>query len=192
MAGCPKRNGMGRKIAGESLMKVPVMLDTSFLISLLDRNRPYHNVANQYYKNLLQRESPLYFSAIVAAEIAVRQPITDLPLKNFRSLPFNTPHSVEAGRIWNLLREIVIGGHRAAVKDDIKIIAQALHEKIPFILTEEESTLYTYCERLRTVDHANVRAIKLSDGFSYDAFSLIGQTDLETFCALGELKSFLN
>lgn len=173
-------------------MKAPVMLDTSFLVSLLDRNRPHHNVAKQYYKTLLERESPLYFSAIVAAEIAARQPITDLPLKNFRSLPFNTTHSTEAGRIWNLLWEIGNGGNRTAIKDDLKIIAQALHEKIPFILTEEESALYTYCERLRTLDNANIRAIKLSDGFSYGAFSPDGQTDLETFCALGELKSFLN
>jgi len=192
MVECPELDGMGRKIAGQPLMKTPVMLDTSFLISLLDRNRPHHSVAQQYYKALLERESPLYFSAIVAAEIAIRQPITDLPLKNFRSLPFNTTHSMEVGRIWSLLCEIGNGDNGAAVKDDVKLIAQALHEKIPFILTEEESALDAYCERLRTLENANVRAIKLSDGFSYSAFNLDGQTDLETFCALGELKAFLN
>ncbi|MGZ5611986.1 MAG: PIN domain-containing protein [Methylobacter sp.] len=81
----------------------PVLLDTSFLISLVDLNRPNHNVAAQYYRWLLQQQSPLYFSAIVAAELAIKQPITDFPLKNFRQIPFNIPHAIEAARIWNLL-----------------------------------------------------------------------------------------
>lgn len=80
-------------------MTVSVLLDTSFLISLVDRNRVHHNIAAQYYKLLLEQQAPIYFSAIVAAEIAIKQPITDLPLKNFRPIPFNIPHSIESARI---------------------------------------------------------------------------------------------
>jgi PIN domain nuclease of toxin-antitoxin system len=69
-------------------MTASVLLDTSFLISLVDRNRVHHTIAAQYYKLLLEQQSPIYFSAIVAAEISIKQPITDLPLKNFRSIPF--------------------------------------------------------------------------------------------------------
>ena len=116
------------------------MLDTSFLISLVDSNRPNHSVAIQYYKLLIQQQSHLYFSAIVAAEIAIKQPITDFPLKNFQHVPFNIPHSTEAARIWNLLGGHDNGDNRAVVKDDVKIMAQALHEGIPFILTEDAST----------------------------------------------------
>ncbi|MGZ5077729.1 MAG: type II toxin-antitoxin system VapC family toxin, partial [Methylobacter sp.] len=126
----------------------PVLLDTSFLISLVDLNRPNHNVAAQYYRWLLQQQSPLYFSAIVAAELAIKQPITDFPLKNFRQIPFNIPHAIEAARIWNLLGRHDSGDNRSVVRDDVKLIAQALHEGIPFILTEDASTFYKYCERL--------------------------------------------
>ncbi len=162
-------------------MNPPVLLDTSFLISLVDHNRANHGVAAQYYKFLLEQQSPLYFSSIVAAEIAIKQPITDFPLKNFRFLPFNIPHSVEAARIWNLLGGHDPGDNRAVVRDDVKIIAQALREDIPFILTEDASTFYKYCERLRVSHSLNIRAIKLADGFDFSALRLDGQKSIEGF-----------
>jgi len=164
-------------------VKPPVLLDTSFLISLVncESNRDNHGVAKQYYKLLLEQRSPIYFSAIVAAEIAIKQPITDFPLKNFRHIPFNIPHSIEAARIWNLLGGHDSGDNRSVVKDDVKIMVQALHEDIPFILTEDASTLYKYCERLRISHKLNIRAIKLSDGFDSGALRLDGQKDIDSF-----------
>lgn len=111
-------------------MIAPVLLDTSFLISLVDRNRANHDTAVQYYRLLLQQQSPLYFSAIVAAELSIKQPITDFPLKNFRQIPFNIPHAIEAARIWNLLGGHDSGDNRSVVRDDVKLMAQALHEKV--------------------------------------------------------------
>ena len=130
---------------------------------------------------LLEQQSLLFFSSIVAAEIAIKQPITDFPLKNFRHIPFNIPHSTEAARIWNLLGGHDKGDTRSVVKDDVKIMAQALHEGIPFILTEDASTLYKYCERLRTIHKMNIRALKLADGFDSSALRLDGQKDIDAF-----------
>ncbi len=159
-------------------MTVSVLLDTSFLISLVDRNRPNHEVAARYYKLSLEQQHPLYFSAIVAAEFAIKQPITDLPLKNFRAIPFNIPHSIEAARLWNLLGKHDSSDNRAVVRDDVKLMAQASHEAIPFILTEDAATLYKYCERLRVSGGSNIRAIKLVDSFNPSAFRLDGQKDV--------------
>ncbi len=158
-------------------MTAAVLLDTSFLISLVDANRPNHTVAAQYYRLMLEQQCPMYFSVIVAAEFAIKQPITDLPLKNFRAIPFNIPHSVEAARLWNAL-DRDSGDSRAVVRDDIKLMAQAAHESIPFILTEDASTLYKYCERLRDAGVFNVRAIKLVDGFDSSALREDGQKGL--------------
>ncbi|WP_394753544.1 type II toxin-antitoxin system VapC family toxin [Crenothrix sp.] len=162
-------------------MTASVLLDTSFLISLVDRNRANHTIAAQYYKLLLEQQLPIYFSAIVAAEFAIKQAITDLTLKNFRSLPFNIPHSIESARIWNLLDGRDSGDNRVVIRDDIKIIAQALHENIPFILTDDAKTFYKYCERLRSSHNLNVRAIKLIDGFDSSALRLDGQKGLDCF-----------
>jgi hypothetical protein len=160
-------------------MTASVLLDTSYLISLVGSTRTHHPVAAKYYRLMLDQPLTMYFSAIVAAEISIKQPITDFPLKNFRTIPFNIPHAIEAGRIWNLLGSRDIGDARGAIRDDVKLIAQAAHETIPFILTEDASTLYKYCERLRSAGGTRVRAIKLADGFDADALRLDGQKGLD-------------
>lgn len=156
-----------------------VLLDTSFLISLVDKTRLNHAVAAQYYRLMLEQQAPMYFSAIVAAEFAIKQAITELPLKNFRSIPFNIPHSIEAARLWNAIGKHDKGDNRAVVRDDIKLMAQASHESISFIMTEDASTLYKYCERLRVADVLRVRAIKLVDGFDSCALREDGQRGLD-------------
>lgn len=158
-------------------MTAAVLLDTSFLISLVDGKRANHSIAAQYYRLMLEQQSPMFFSAIVAAEFAIKQPITDLPLKNFRCIPFNITHSTESARLWNLLVRDS-GDNRAVVRDDIKLMAQAAHESIPFILTEDASTLYKYCERLRDTGALRVRAIRLVDGFDSCALREDGQRGL--------------
>lgn len=160
-------------------MSSSVLLDTSYLISLVDGNRPNHAIAAKYYRLMLDQNLPMYFSSIVAAEISIKQPISDFPLGNFRTLPFNIPHSVAAGHIWNLLGARDAGDARAVVRDDVKLIAQAARESIPFILTEDGSTLFKYCERLRSSGNLKVRAIKLADGFDANAFRLDGQKGLD-------------
>lgn len=158
-------------------MTAAVLLDTSFLISLVGgATRPNHAIAAQYYRMMLEQQNPIYFSAIVAAEFAIGQPITDLPLKNFRPIPFNIPHSVEAARLWNALNRDS-SDNRAVARDDIKLIAQATHESIPFILTEDAKTLYKYCERLRNAGMLRVRTIKLVDGFDSSVLREDGQKD---------------
>lgn len=159
-------------------MTVPVLLDTSFLITLVDQNRIHHDTAVQYYRLMLEQQVPMYFSAIVAAEFAIKQPITDLPLKNFRAIPFNIPHGQEAGRLWNLLWTREDNTPRPVARDDVKLIAQAIHESIPFILTEDASTLHKYCERLVANGRSRIRAVKLSDGFDPCAFRADGQRGL--------------
>jgi predicted nucleic acid-binding protein len=160
---------------------VSVLLDTSFLITLVDRKRPNHMVAAQYYKFIIEQQISIYFSTIVAAEFAIKQSITDLPLKNFRTIPFNISHSVESARLWNLLGSRDSGDSRSVIRDDVKLIAQAAHEAIPFILTEDASTLFKYCDRLRNSGSLGVKAVKMSDGFDSSSLRLDGQKSLDSF-----------
>lgn len=71
--------------------------------------------------------------------------------------------------MWNALGSRDSGDNRAVVRDDVKLMAQAAREGIPFLITEDASTLYKYCDRLRTSGALNVRAIKLVDGFDASA-----------------------
>jgi hypothetical protein len=70
-----------------------VLLDTSFLISLADPNRPRHAVARSYFEHFIEEGIPMYLSTIAAGEFQVGQPISDLPLDRFIVLPFNTSYT---------------------------------------------------------------------------------------------------
>jgi len=162
-----------------TLSAVSVLLDTSFLISLVDQSRPNHNTAVQYYRLMLEHKVPMYFSAIVAAEFGVKQSITDLPLKHFRSIAFNIPHAQAAGHLWGALRSREDNSPRHVARDDVKLIAQAIHEAIPFILTEDAATLDKYCDRIQSAGLGKIRAITLAGGFDPRSLSGDGQQELE-------------
>ena len=153
-----------------------ILLDTSFLISLADPGRVLHAVARQYLVASLAKGVPLYLSTLVASEFQVKQAVNDLPLRNFTVLPFNIDHAMTTGL---LMRSFTRddGDDRTAVKDDVKLIAQAVCESITHVLTDDKNTLAKYIDRLRAEGRANLRAIVLSNGFDA-AWLNNGQTEL--------------
>lgn len=156
-------------------MTTNVLLDTSYLISLVNQSRKNHAAAADYYRFMLANNVRMFVSAIAASEFAVRQPIDELPLRNFTFVPFNVPHGVEAARLWTALQRDD-GDDRAVARDDVKLMAQAEREGISFILTDDKNTMYKHCERLRAAEVIKLRAVKLEDGFDDCAFRTDGQT----------------
>ena len=141
-----------------------ILLDTSYLISLADPARAHHQAAVSYLREALKRGVPLYLSAIAASEFQVKQAVTDLPLRNFEVLPFNIDHAMTAGLLMRDLQRDS-GDDRSAVKDDIKLIAQAICESLTHILTEDAQTLVKYLRRLNDDGASVVKPILLADGF---------------------------
>ncbi|QFZ82171.1 hypothetical protein GFK26_05060 [Variovorax paradoxus] len=141
-----------------------ILLDTSYLISLADPARAHHQTAVSYLREALKRGVPLYLSAIAASEFQVKQAVTDLPLRNFEVLPFNIDYAMTAGLLMRDLKRDV-GDDRSAVKDDIKLIAQAICESLTHILTEDAQTLVKYVDRLNKAGTSSVKPILLADGF---------------------------
>jgi len=139
------------------------LLDTSFLITLANPLRPHHAAAKFYYREALLRGVPLYLSAIVASEFQVRQSVTDLPLRNLEVLPFNMDHAMTAGLLLRELRRDATDD-RAAVKDDLKLIAQAVCESLTHVITEDEQTLCKYSRRLSDAGRCNLKPVLLADG----------------------------
>ncbi len=126
---------------------IAILLDTSYVISLADPQRRHHDTAQQYLREALRRGVPLYLSVIAVSEFHVKQAVTDLPLRNFEVLPFNIDHAMMAGQLMrNLRREA--GDERDAVKDDVKLIAQAVCQSLTHILTEDAQSLVKYVNRL--------------------------------------------
>lgn len=59
----------------------------------------------------------------------------------------------------------------------MKLLAQAAREDIDFILTEDASSLYRYCERLRSTGQLQTHALMLKDGFDAGILRDDGQRD---------------
>ena len=146
-----------------------VSLDTSFLITFADPGRANHAVAVDYFRHCLTQRIPMWLSAVAAGEFEVRQPVSDLPLQNFRIQPYNLPHAIRAAALFRAIREDNVQAaedRRPIIINDLKILAQAEEENIPVILTEDRNTLSRLTERLRQSGHVNVRVLLLTEGFT--------------------------
>jgi len=149
---------------------IQVSLDTSFLISFADPSRPHHAIAVDYFRHCLAQRIPMWISVVAAGEFEVKQPVSDLPLQNFRIQPYNLPHAIRAAALFRSLR--AEGSHSSAddtrriIINDLKIIAQAEEETISVILAEDASTLSKIVTRLRQANAAAVHVLLLKDGFT--------------------------
>jgi len=161
-----------------------VLLDTSFLISLVDTNRPHHAVAVRYWKFFGTEGIPMFLSTIAAAEFHQKQPVTDLPLEALIVLPFNLRDAMAAAELDFTQYKGDPGVSRVALKDDFKLLGQAKAQDISWVITEDASSLHKFCEALRAKHRLSSRAIKLEDGFDKSYFDPAGQHDFDT--SLGE------
>lgn len=146
-----------------------VSLDTSFLITFADPGRTNHAVAVDYFRHCLTQRIPMWVSAVAAGEFEVGQPVSDLPLQNFRIQPYNLPHAIRAAALFRAIREDNAPSpedRRPIIINDLKILAQAEEENIPVILTEDRNTLSRFAARLHQRGQVNVRVLLLTEGFT--------------------------
>jgi PIN domain nuclease of toxin-antitoxin system len=147
-----------------------VLLDTSFLITFANPHRLHHTAAQQYFRECVQRQIPMYLSAVVISEFQVKQAINDLPLRNFVVLPFNVDHAMSCGLLMRRLNRDA-GDDRVRVKDDFKLIAQCDCEGITHLLSEDASTLVKYLQRAHAEGMPATQAVLLKDGFDATWFN---------------------
>ncbi len=120
-----------------------VILDTSFMIRLLDEHDPLHSNAKGYFRYFLEKDIPMYFSTISVAEYCVKGEFSDLPILNIRILPFNISHAKKAGLFACALFKARASGlieipDRLIVPNDSKIFAQGSYEKdIKYFVTAD-------------------------------------------------------
>lgn len=158
-----------------------VLVDTSFLISLFDPERPHHSIAKKYYKYFIRNSIDMHLSVIVIAEFNQVQPIADVMSSgNFIPLPFNFEDSLKTSDVAYQLGgvERKRDGSNPKYKDDLKLLAQASCNNIDFIITEDESTLARYCERLSKGGIISLSSIVLAKGFDVSSFNG-GQSSLD-------------
>jgi predicted nucleic acid-binding protein len=160
---------------------IQVSLDTSFLISFADPDRPNHAAAVDYFRHCLAQQIPMWISTVAAGEFEVGQPISDLPLQNFRVQPYNLPHAIRAAALFRAIRDDQAHpaqDRRPIIINDLKILAQAEEEGIPVILTEDQNTLSRLTDRLRQHGQVHVRVLLLGEGFTPGRLETPAQDEL--------------
>jgi hypothetical protein len=148
---------------------IQVSLDTSFLISFADPDRPNHPVAVEYFRHCLAERIPMWISVVAAGEFEVGEPVSDLPLQNFRIQPYNLPHAIRAAALFRSLQAETNPGpddRRPVIINDLKILAQAQEDQIPVILSEDANTLSRFTSRLRERGLVSVHVLLLTEGFT--------------------------
>jgi hypothetical protein len=159
-------------------MSAGVVLDTSFLITLADPDRTNHQTARRYWKYFTEECIPIFVPTIVVSEFCLRQEIPPGILRNCVVLPFNWDDAVECAKLdfSSIDRQ---GESRAALKDDVKIIAQAIVKEAAFVITDDQNSFHRFALRVIEKGRASFRAIKLADGFDRSFFDANGQRDFD-------------
>ncbi len=155
-----------------------VLLDTSFLITLADKNRDHHETARRYWRHFVENNITIYLSTIVVSEFCVKQAIPPDILRCCIVLPFNWDDALKAAALdWKRVRPD--GVEREALKDDIKIIAQAAIADAAYVVTADERSFYRFCETFKSAAEIAFKPIQLAAGFDRAAFDANGQSDFE-------------
>ncbi len=155
-----------------------VLLDTSFLITLADKNRAHHDVAISYWRYFLENDITIFLSTIVVSEFSVKQDIPPDMLRCCVVLPFNWDDAIRAAKLdWK--RDRPVGVERDALKDDIKIIAQAAVADAAYVITGDTHSFYRFCETFKSDSIISFKPIQLATGFERAFFDANGQRDFD-------------
>lgn len=131
-------------------MKHSVLLDTSFLIRLLNAEDELHENAVGYFRYFLENKIILKVSTITIAEYCVRGKTDELPLRNIQIIPFNLDHAKRTGEFASVIFEennirIEKLYPRAIIPNDSKLFAQAdLDDTITYFVTSDSRSKSTF------------------------------------------------
>jgi hypothetical protein len=159
------------------MMAAGILLDTSFLITLADPNRAHHQAAREYWRYVTEQAIPIFLPTIVVSEFSIKQEIPPDILSACVVLPFNWDDAIQAAKL-DFSKLPRGSATRDALKDDVKIIAQAIVKDAAWIITDDTRSLYKFAQGLKTAGAAKFRVIKLADGFDVASFDPQGQRRL--------------
>lgn len=146
-------------------MSNSVLLDTSFLISLVDDSRTNHCKAKDFYKYFIDNKIAMILSSIVTSEFCIKQPITDLPLINFKPLSFNIHDSYHLRDLFESnFKSYSDNVSRISIKDDYKIVSQCNFNKITYLITEDQE-LYLLLQELYKAKQIRFQGVYLPNGY---------------------------
>lgn len=123
-----------------------VLLDTSFIIRLLNKKETLHKNACGYFQTFREKEIPLKISTISIAEYCVIGEKSEIPFKYIQVIPFNLDHAEIAGKYaYIIFQNKKVKDElqpRPVILNDAKLFAQAhLDPEISHFVTSDKRSL---------------------------------------------------
>ncbi len=113
-----------------------ILVDTNFLISLVNKEDANHENAKNYFKKIIEDGGVLYISSIVWSELHKNRECIFEIIHNFK---FSIFRRLDAEKVWEIFDkdEFSKSVAKSGLKDDYKIIAQALSQNFDAVLTAD-------------------------------------------------------
>lgn len=146
-----------------------IMLDTSFLIRLMDEEDPLHSSALEYFRHFLDFKISIHVSTIAIAEYTVGDDYKNLPSEYFQVESFDFRDGITAGFLHKQLYGIkssIPGYQRRIIANDIKILAQLQTKNIDGLISSDSESYKKYIDPLIAQGHLSMRFYDLRQTLS--------------------------
>lgn len=171
-------------------MNPGVLLDTSFLIALYCEDHGSHESAESYFAFWAQNGYTMYLSTVAVAEYTVRDAIPPTLLGNAELIVFDYEDATTCGELLSKkhlfddsqtscphpgqIQSAAQPGGRVAVKDDFKLLAQAICRNCKAIATRD-SKMVRHCEKAKDAGVADIAVVDISQPFN-EGFARLERT----------------
>jgi len=145
---------------------IKIAIDTSFLIRLVKETDEQHDNVKSFFIEFYNKHATFYISTITLSEFLIKGTIEELPLDFLKIESFNHFQAKKAANIFNKLRDHKGNITRRALKDDVKILAQAIDKEIDYFLCADndfESLIKRYNAEVKVI---NILKISHKEFFS--------------------------
>lgn len=114
-------------------MAQAVLLDSGFLIRLMNPDEPLHPVAMRWFRSFIEQGVVCKVSTIALAEYGVKDDLTHLPLQYLQVLPFHYSHAERAAQFMRTIIRVkkergAVIQPRVIIPNDTKMFGQASSE----------------------------------------------------------------
>lgn len=114
-------------------MAQAVLLDSGFLIRLMNPKEPLHPVAMRWFRNFIEQGVVCKVSTIALAEYGVKDNLTHLPMQYLQVLPFHYSHAERAAQFMRTIIRVkmergAVIQPRVIIPNDTKMFGQASSE----------------------------------------------------------------
>lgn len=111
-------------------MAQAVLLDSGFLIRLMNPEESLHPVAMRWFRNFIEQGVVCKVSTIALAEYGVKDDLIHLPMQYLHVLPFHYSHAERAAQFMRTIIQVkkergVIIQPRVIIPNDTKMFGQA-------------------------------------------------------------------